>query len=199
MKKHLQFLALATAILLALAACSPNDPTGTPASTEPPPPLADPTAIPTNTSAPSPVQAEPTLIPSPTAITKPVDSPTLDTTYAPPPEPTPTTGLTPTTTQEPTNATEPVDSPTPEPTPSLTPTVAPEPTPTPESTPVPPPTATPTHTPAPTETPPADMTGNAVNDLAHDFTLPSVSGNIHSLQSYREDKSVVLVFYRAFW
>ncbi|MCE2464321.1 MAG: hypothetical protein J4F46_10550, partial [Dehalococcoidia bacterium] len=153
--------------------------------------------IPTNTPAPSPVHAEPTPIPSSTAITNPVDSPTPDATYAPPPEP--TGGPTPTATQGPTSVTDPVDNPTLEPTPSLTPTVAAEPTPAPESTPAPPPTAAPTHTPVPTEMPPADMTGNEINDLAHDFTLPSVSGDTHSLQSYREDKSVVLVFYRAFW
>ena len=38
-----------------------------------------------------------------------------------------------------------------------------------------------------------------VGDTAYGFTLPSASGQDHSLASYRGESNVVLVFYRAFW
>ncbi|MCH8110240.1 MAG: hypothetical protein IIB15_08935 [Chloroflexi bacterium] len=41
--------------------------------------------------------------------------------------------------------------------------------------------------------------GRDVGDLAHSFTLPSVSGSPFSLDTQRGDKNVVVVFYRAFW
>lgn len=41
--------------------------------------------------------------------------------------------------------------------------------------------------------------GNGLNDAAFDFTLPSSTGPEYSLASFRGDRNVVLVFYRAFW
>jgi len=41
--------------------------------------------------------------------------------------------------------------------------------------------------------------GNDVNDAAHGFTLPSAAGPEYSLASFKGEKNVVLVFYRAFW
>ena len=38
-----------------------------------------------------------------------------------------------------------------------------------------------------------------VGDMAPGFTLPSTAQVDHSLESYRGDKNVVVVFYRAFW
>ena len=51
----------------------------------------------------------------------------------------------------------------------------------------------------PSATEPAAQFGNEVNDLAHPFTLPSVDGPSFSLEAERGRKSVVLVFYRAYW
>ena len=68
----------------------------------------------------------------------------------------------------------------------------------------PPPVATPvpteppaTATPLPTEIP--IPVGTGVGELAPAFTLPSISGSDVSLESYRGDKNLVVVFYRAFW
>lgn len=36
-------------------------------------------------------------------------------------------------------------------------------------------------------------------DLAFDFTLPNVHGGDVTLSDFRDDKNIVLVFYRAFW
>lgn len=170
MPKHIQFLVVVVAILLALAACGSTDPTSTPVPTEP---MSPPAAL-TGTSTPVPDQTtggNPTQTPIPlaTTVTKPVNSPTPDATSVQPPEPTF----------------------------GLTPTVAPEPPPVRGSTPASPPRTAPTST--PTEVPPASMPGNEVNNPAHDFTLPGISGNTHSLKSYQGDQKVVLVFYRAFW
>ena len=38
-----------------------------------------------------------------------------------------------------------------------------------------------------------------VGDVAYGFDLPSAAGPRHSLESYRGESNVVLVFYRAFW
>ena len=40
------------------------------------------------------------------------------------------------------------------------------------------------------------QTGAEVGDMAPTFTLPSASGSEVSLESYRGDKNVVLVYYR---
>ena len=68
----------------------------------------------------------------------------------------------------------------------------------------PPPVATPvpteppaTATPLPTEIP--IPVGTGVGELAPAFTLPSISESDVSLESYRGDKNLVVVFYRAFW
>lgn len=47
--------------------------------------------------------------------------------------------------------------------------------------------------------PALDEIGNDVGLTAPDFTLPGSGGGLYSLSSLREDKNVVLVFYRAFW
>jgi len=41
--------------------------------------------------------------------------------------------------------------------------------------------------------------GNDIDKAAHPFMLPSALGQEYSLESFRGDKNVVLVFYRAFW
>ena len=68
----------------------------------------------------------------------------------------------------------------------------------------PPPVVTPvpteppaTATPLPTEIP--IPVGTGVGELAPAFTLPSISESDVSLESYRGDKNLVVVFYRAFW
>ena len=63
------------------------------------------------------------------------------------------------------------------------------------------PTSVPSPTPASGETPdpmsgPDMQAGAQVGDMAPVFTLPSASGAEVSLESYRGDKNVVLVFYR---
>ena len=71
-------------------------------------------------------------------------------------------------------------------------TAAPAPTPTPMATAAPAPTATPT--------PPQSVSvGNAIDQLASPFVLPSATGPSYALETFRGDKNVVLVFYRAFW
>jgi peroxiredoxin len=41
--------------------------------------------------------------------------------------------------------------------------------------------------------------GTNVGDIAPGFTLKSATGGEHSLESYRGDKNLVVIFYRAFW
>ena len=67
---------------------------------------------------------------------------------------------------------------------------SPTPTPTPE------PTATPVPTPEPT---PLPSVGTNIGDIAPRFTLPSVRSGNYTLVSFRGEKNVVLVFYRAYW
>ena len=55
-------------------------------------------------------------------------------------------------------------------------------------------------TPPVTEPPaPALAVGTNVGELAPDFQLPAASGSDRSLASYRGDKNVLVVFYRAFF
>ena len=87
-------------------------------------------------------------------------------------------------------ATKPASTPTPKP-------------PPPTSTPAPPepaPTAT-QPAPAATTAPEPDESAAApeVGDTAPDFELAAASGSDMSLASYRGEKNVVVVFYRAFW
>ena len=124
----------------------------------------------TATTAPVVARVDTPAPPSPTAI--PTSTPT---TVAPTHTPPPTT--------QPTSAT----------------TVTPTPNPT--ARPVPPTataTAVPTSTPEPVAAPSLQV-GTNVSDLAPVFTLPSARTGEHALESFRGDKNVVLVFYRAFW
>ena len=72
------------------------------------------------------------------------------------------------------------------------------PTPTPT---LPPPTAPP----EPAATPDTGVTeaereiGAAVGDIAPGFMLSAALGPSRSLEAFKGDKSVLLVFYRAFW
>ena len=70
------------------------------------------------------------------------------------------------------------------------PTVAPTAVPTATKAP-------PTATPAPTAFP--EGVGTSVGDIAPGFTLKSATGGEHTLESYRGDKNLVVIFYRAFW
>ena len=54
-----------------------------------------------------------------------------------------------------------------------------------------------TATPVPTEIP--LVVGTGVGELAPAFMLPSIFGSEVSLESYRNDKNLIVVFYRAFW
>ena len=87
-------------------------------------------------------------------------------------------------------ATKPASTPTPKP-------------PPPTSTPAPPEPAPTATQPAPTATsaPEPDDTAAAleVGDPVPNFKLASASGSDTSIESYQGDKSVVVVFYRAFW
>ena len=56
------------------------------------------------------------------------------------------------------------------------------------------PTAMPEATPEPDV-----LVGTDVGDVAPGFTLPSTAEIDRTLESYRGDKNVVVVFYRAFW
>ena len=113
-------------------------------------------------------------------------------------------GLDPTVTLAPTDL-APAASPVP-PDPPLAVSPAPANLP-PVASPVPtdlPPVATPiptdvpaTASPVPTETP--LVVGTGVGELAPAFMLPSISGSEVSLESYRDDKNLIVVFYRAFW
>ena len=108
----------------------------------------------------------------------------------------PTVGDVPTeapATQQPTSTPEP----TPEPTadePEQLPAATTEPTPEPAAA-APEPEAQPT--PAPTA--PSAAVGYSVGNLAPEFTLPSATGSDVSIESYRGEKNLVVVFYRAFW
>ena len=54
--------------------------------------------------------------------------------------------------------------------------------------------------PQPTASPETSiMVGTDVGDTAPGFTLASTAGVDRSLESYRGDKNLVVVFYRAFW
>ena len=47
---------------------------------------------------------------------------------------------------------------------------------------------------------PATDTGRvAVGDMAPDFSLMTYAGTVTTLSDYRDDKDVVLVFYRGHW
>ena len=177
------------------AVASPASPTTTPTSAPmssfipTPAPAPEPPPAP---SVPATIRLLATAAPTPTP-TPPAATPELT------PEPPP---VTPELTPEPPPA-------TPEPTPSHPP-ATPEPTPapppaTPEPTPAPPPAtpeptpAPPPATPEPTQEPPALVVGTNLGNLSPDFQLPAASGSDRSLASYRGDKHVVVVFYRAFW
>ncbi len=101
------------------------------------------------------------------------------------------------TTVEPTATSWPTALPEPTATPVPTATILPTATPVPTVTPQPTATPAPTATPVPTEVP--IPVGTDVGNLAPLFTLPSISESDVSLESYRGDKMVVVVFYRAFW
>ncbi len=47
--------------------------------------------------------------------------------------------------------------------------------------------------------PPTDLDRVKVGDVAPDFTLESLGGRRITLSSYRDNKNVVLVFYRGHW
>ena len=151
-----------------------------------------------------------------TAMAVPTEAPPAPTATPVPPAATP---VPPTATPVPSTATPvpPTDTPVPQaatPLPSTATPVPPTATPVPPTatpvpptaTPVPPtatpvpPTATPTPVP-PTATPtsvPEDV-GTLVGDVAPGFMLAAATGSGRSLESYRGDKNVVVVFYRAFW
>jgi hypothetical protein len=64
------------------------------------------------------------------------------------------------------------------------------------------PTATPvpTQTPAPLPTEPVLInTPVPIENLAPDFTLPSIKGDEYTLSQFRGKQPVVIVFYRAYW
>jgi hypothetical protein len=52
---------------------------------------------------------------------------------------------------------------------------------------------------APTATAVPEGVGTNAGDMAPAFTLKSATGGEHSLESYRGDKNLVVIFYRAFW
>ena len=136
------------------------------------PPTATPTPVPpTATATKAPVAAAPTEAPT--------EAPAVATS---PPAATPTP-IPPAATSTPV---PPTATPTPVP-PAATPTPVP---PTATPTPVPP-TATPTSVP--------ENVGTLVGDVAPDFMLAAATGSGKSLESYRGEKNVVVVFYRAFW
>ncbi len=47
--------------------------------------------------------------------------------------------------------------------------------------------------------PPTDLDRVAVGDMAPDFSLRALSGDVITLSDLRGDKNVVLVFYRGHW
>ena len=142
--------------------------------------MAAPTKAPA-TATPTPVL--PTATPTKAAVAAvptevPTEAPAVATSTEAPPAATPT-------------PVPPTATPTPVP-PAATPTpVPPTATPTPvPPTPVPP-TATPTNVP--------ENVGTLVGDVAPGFMLAAATGSGRSLESYRGEKNVVVVFYRAFW
>ncbi len=46
---------------------------------------------------------------------------------------------------------------------------------------------------------PTDLERVSVGDVAPDFSLAALSGDVHTLSDYRGHKNVVLVFYRGHW
>ncbi len=62
-----------------------------------------------------------------------------------------------------------------------------------------PPATDPPATAPPAPPAPALVVGTNVGELAPDFQLPAASGSDRSLASYRGDKNVLVVFYRAFF
>lgn len=140
---------------------------------------------------------------------EPVTAPTVAVADTPaPPSPTvaPTTAPVNTPTAVPSTHT-PVPTLQPSPTPSAVSTPDATATPLPPPATAVPPTATavpPTATAAPTSTAeptvaPSPQVGNNIGDLAPAFTLQSARSGEYALESFRGDKNVVLVFYRAFW
>lgn len=174
---------LAGAFVLTVAAACGQTPNAAPETPSPVPPTNAETT--TGLPSPTPTQAE-----SPTRL------PPATPSSAELPSPVPT--LTPFATEPP--------SPMPTPTPSATEPPPPTPTPTPSATALPSPTSTRTGTPS-TATPVGDheppagepMVGAGVGDLAPAFELASASGASRSIEAYRGDKNLVVVFYRAFW
>ncbi len=84
------------------------------------------------------------------------------------------------------------------------PTATPEPEDTPTPAPEPADTPAPAETEAPSTPEPDATTAPSItfaddSDMAFDFTLPNAHGGDVTLSQYRDDKNVVLVFYRAFW
>ena len=146
-------------------------PTDTP---QPPPTLVEPTSTAQHLGTSGKEEGAPATGVSPIAIPTENPAPTQ-----------PSLG----TTESPATST-PVSPSTPTPQPAATPT----PTPQPAATPTLEPTATAAPEPAPPEKPAPP------ENLAHLFTLPSaLDGRPVSLESYRGNKNVVLVFYRGFW
>lgn len=87
-------------------------------------------------------------------------------------------------------------------TPLLTaiPTFTPIAAPTETSTPLPVGTTMPTQSPVPVPTEPVLInTPIPIENLASDFTLPSIQGSAYSLSQFRNEKPVAIVFYRAYW
>ena len=148
--------------------------------------MAAPTeAPPTATPTKAPATATPTSVP-PTAI--PTKAPVAAAPTEAPAVATSTPAATPT--PIPPAATSTPVPPTATPTP-VPPTATPTPVP-PTATPTPvPPTATPTSVP--------ENVGTLVGDVAPGFMLAAATGSGKSLESYRGEKNVVVVFYRAFW
>ena len=102
-------------------------------------------------------------------------------------------GLDPTVTLAPTDL-APAASPVPPDPPAVASPVATDPPPVATTVPT---EAPATASPVPTETP--LVVGPGVGELAPAFMLPSISGSEVSLESYRDDKNLIVVFYRAFW
>ena len=169
---------------------APTAPTATqaPAATATTAPVVarvDTPAPPTSTVVPTRILTPATAAPTSAPVTQPTAVEAVAQTVASP-------------TAQPPQA--PVNTPTatlPQPNTVATPISVPNPT----VTPVPPTataTAVPTSTPEPTAAPSLQV-GTNVSDLAPGFKLPSARSGEYALESFRGDKNVVLVFYRAFW
>ena len=194
---------------LAVVACgqeaATSEPAATVQATQPPPTVAQtepaltPVATlipPTATAAATATTASPTLAPTNTPVPPPT---AVWPTEEPTPQPSPTAEVQPEPTPMEVPSTTPLSAPTETPsqatsTPVPLPTSTPEPTATAEPTPEP--AATPTPEPTATPIPEPEPSAN----LAPLFSLPSaLDGTTISLESYRGDKNVVVVFYRGFW